>query len=288
MSSWINYHSHTKYCDGSSAPEEYVKEAIRLKHPAYGFSSHAPVPFETDWNIPEDQLAHYMNDIQHLKDKYTNRIRIFQGLEIDYIPGVSGRSKHILTDINLDYFIGSIHFVDQLADGDFWNIDTSAELFARGLKEIFGNDIRRAAKRFWEVTREMIRVDKPDIIGHLDKIKMFNTADLYFSEKESWYRDEVEATLHLIKQSGSIVEINTRGYYRYGQPDLYPGEWIIRRLAEEEIPVMINSDAHKPHEIESGMAYAADILLSAGIEKVNCLLDQNWEPKSISRDGIVI
>jgi hypothetical protein len=29
-----------------------------------------------------------------------------------------------------------VHFVEHLANGEFWNIDTSAELFQRELKEI--------------------------------------------------------------------------------------------------------------------------------------------------------
>lgn len=286
MKTWVNYHSHTHFCDGTTRPEDYIQAAIELGHPAYGFSSHAPVPFTTDWNIPGHKFQNYLDEIDRLKALYSGQIEIYKGLEIDYIPGLAGRSKYLQENATLDYFIGSVHFVDVLPDGKFWNIDTSADLFARGLKEIFADDIREAASRFWEITREMVTTDKPDVIGHLDKIKMFNKENRYFSEKEDWYVEQVENTLGVIKEQGCIVEINTRGLYRYGQTDLYPGAWIIRRIAEMGIPVMINSDAHKPEEIELGMDYTAAILLSHKIDSVSLLYHGGWKSYPLSPGGI--
>lgn len=286
MDRWANFHSHTHYCDGTAAPEEYVREAVRMGLPAYGFTSHAPVLFPTDWNIADDKLNDYLSDIQSLKKKYDRQIQIYLGLEIDFIPGIAGRRKNILENVDLDYFIGSIHFVESLPSGEYWNIDTSPELFQQGLLEIFKNDFRKAATRFWEITRQMIEEDKPDIVGHLDKIKMFNKENCYFSESESWYTDQVELTLDLIKNRGCIVEINTRGFYRYGQTDLYPGEWVIRRLSEKGIPIMINSDAHKPSEITEGMGYAAKILKGLGHNKLVLLYYKQWREYSFSEKGI--
>ncbi len=255
---------------------------------AYGFSAHAPVPVPTDWCIKDDQFPEYLNEINRLKEAYKHKIQVYLGLEIDFIPGIAGRKKHLNQHANLDYYIGSVHFVERLNNGEGWNIDISAEIFQQGLEEIFNNDIRKAATRFWELTEHMIQEEKPDIIGHLDKIKMFNIADKYFHEHEKWYSDQVRFLIPCIKKSGSIVEINTRGYYRYGRPDLYPSEWIIRLLNEHDIPLIISSDAHKPEEITKGMAYAANRLKEIGVRKLSALCNNEWKQYPFDENGLII
>ena len=51
-----NYHSHSTFCDGRSSMEEFVKFAIAKGVKRYGFSSHAPIPFETPWTMVADDF----------------------------------------------------------------------------------------------------------------------------------------------------------------------------------------------------------------------------------------
>jgi histidinol-phosphatase (PHP family) len=285
---WTNYHSHTHYCDGSDEPELYIKQAIKYRLPAYGYSSHAPINVKTDWCIADDKLQDYLSRVAAIKEKYHSDIQTYIGLEIDYIPGLAGRNKHILSDCKLDYFIGSIHFVNQFSDGTPWNIDSSKELFDKGLQEVFRGNYPKAAERFYEITWLMIEEDKPDVIGHLDKIKMYNKDNCYFNETEKWYRNLIDKTLDTVKQSGLIVEINTRGYYRYGQQELYPSGWIIEQMIAKDIPIMLNSDAHAPNEITAGFDYAANELRKTGLKVLWILLDNKWQAKSFSEDGLVL
>lgn len=275
------YHTHTYYCDGAEAPEVYIKEAIKQGLPAYGFSSHSPVPFESDWNVPDEKLNNYLNDVKAIKEKYGSQIEVYLGLEVDYIAGVAGRNRHVLKDIALDYFIGSIHYVDQFKDGRPWNIDTSLELYKEGLAKIYGNDIQKAVTAFYEASRQMIEEDKPDVIGHFDKIKMFNTQVAFFNENESWYKDQIDLLLKTLKVHNTIVEINTRGYYKYGQLDLYPSEWIIEKMVKMDIPIMINSDAHHPSEFNKGTDYAIGKIKNLGITKVYILKGHKWQSVEI-------
>lgn len=286
MQSWVNYHSHTHYCDGTNKPVDYIKEAIKHGLPAYGYSSHAPVNFHTDWCIANDKLPEYISEIQNIKNSFRNQIEVYHGLEIDFIPGIAGRSRHLLEDLPLDFFISSVHFVDKFSNGVHWNIDTSYELFAQGLKEIFNNNFRKAATRFYEITRQMIIDEKPDVVGHIDKIKMFNNKGNYFTESEKWYKEQIALTINTLKQQNTIVEINTRGFYRYGQADLYPGKQIIGQLVKADIPIMINSDAHKPEEIISGMPYASKILMDLGVKEIYALQAEKWRPFSFNEEGL--
>lgn len=283
---WTNYHSHTHFCDGSDVPELYIENAVKQGMPAYGYSSHAPIGFDTEWTIPDDKLTVYLNQVHDIKEKFGDKIETYLGLEIDYIPGVTGRNRHMLEFLELDYFISSIHFVDAFVDGNYWNIDHTKEFFDDGLHQIFGGNFQKASERFYELTRQMIVEDTPDIIGHMDKIKMYNNGNIYFNENEKWYRNQVEETIKVIKKSGVIVEVNTRGYYRYNQLDLYPSQWIIEKLAKEDIPIMLNSDAHSPHEISEGFAYAAEKLKKAGVKILWALIDGKWAGYKYSVEGL--
>jgi histidinol-phosphatase (PHP family) len=282
----VNYHSHTKYCDGTSAPEDFIKEAIRLGLPAYGYSSHAPVYFDTDWCIPDTKLADYLMEIREIKKGFEKDLQIYLGLEIDFIPGLAGRMQHLLKDIELDYFIGSVHFVESFADGTHWNIDSSYELFIEGLKDIYNSDFKKAATRFYEITRQMIEEDRPDVIGHIDKIKMYNPKGHFFNENDTWYQEQVMLTIDTLKKCGGIVEINTRAYYKYNQLELYPSDWIISLIHKAGIPLMISSDSHSPSEIIKGMNYAAAKLKTLSIHKITALYNRNWCDYEFNEDGI--
>jgi histidinol-phosphatase (PHP family) len=77
---WVNYHTHCRYCDGKAEPEAYLIKAIEKKFLAYGFSSHAPLPFTTTWNMKKENLRPYINEINQLREKYRAIIQVYVGL----------------------------------------------------------------------------------------------------------------------------------------------------------------------------------------------------------------
>src|SRR5690349_14899543 len=127
--SWTNYHSHCHYCDGKYAPEEYVKSALKNGLLAYGFSSHAPVPFDCVWTMKPESAHAYVAEIRTLQQAYQRDIELYCGLEVDYIPGVTGPKSLPILELGLDYTIGSVHFVDAFPDGKRWEIDGSHQVF---------------------------------------------------------------------------------------------------------------------------------------------------------------
>lgn len=285
---WTNYHSHTSFSDGSSIPEEYIVQAIEKGIVAYGFSCHAPVDFPCQWTIDKQEIKQYLDEISELKEKYKGQIEIYKSLEIDYFPGNPLSKPEIYKELHLDYTIGSVHFVDNLKNGEAWNIDTSKRIFDDGMVEIFNGDGKAAVIRFYDLTMEMLEVMNPTIIGHLDKIKMFNTNNMYFTENEPWYLDKVEQVLGKIAEKGTIVEVNTRGIYRSKTHDHYPSDMILKRCKELDIPVTINSDCHKPAEVSLGFAEAASLLLDIGYAHVSVLTNNEWQAAKLTEEGIVI
>jgi len=286
--SWTNYHSHSKYCDGKAEPADFIKAAINKGFLAFGYSSHAPVPFPSHWNMQLDKLQGYLYRINQLKAKYRDFIQIYTGLEIDYIDGHWGYAKSFLKDIPLDYRIGSVHYLDQFPDGSFFCFDGKPDGFFNAIALLYNNDFKKAIKKYYHHVRQMIELDKPDIIGHLDKIKMHNLIRIYFNEEEDWYIREVEDTLETIAASKCIVEVNTRGLYRHDPTLLYPSRWILERMSEKNIPVMINSDAHHPSEIDAGYEYAATVLQEIGWKTVKALLNSKWCDVPFNKEGLEI
>ena len=120
------------------------------------------------------------------------------------------------------------------------------------------------------------------------KLKCTITARKYFDENEDWYMKEVEDTLDIIAERNCVVEVNTRGLYRHEPPVLYPSPWILERIIEKNIPVMINSDSHHPSEIDAGYDFAAKVLLDLGFESVKVLLDGSWRDIPFNTNGLKI
>lgn len=279
---WTNYHTHTTYCDGKSSVTEVVALAHAANMLAIGLSSHAPLPFEKKWCMKPGQLDNYLQEIKEVRSRHAS-IEVYAGLEADYIPG---KIAPMTFRQNLDYVIGSIHFVDEFSDGQGWEIDGPYEDFRRGFESIFKNNMKAVVKRYYELTRKMIRESCPDIIGHIDKIKMQNREASLFNEDDEWYRAEINETLASVRRAGCIVEVNTRGVYQRKTTTTYPSPWIIEEMAKTGIPVTLSSDAHHPSDLVNMFPDAAGILLQAGIKKIRILSGGTWRDVGFDEHGI--
>ena len=279
---WANFHMHSHYCDGKGALQEYVAAAQAQGMPSLGFSSHAPVPFECVWCMKSTRLEDYIREVESLQ-RTTTGIELYKGLEVDFIPGVISPRDFAP---RLDYTIGSIHFIDYFPDGRPWEIDGLHTLFLEGLDKIFNGDIRAVIKRYYELTRHMVQASLPDVVGHLDKIKIQNVDNKFYADDEPWYVDEIDQTLDVIANSRSIVEVNTRGLYQKKTTTPYPSPWILERLHARRIPITLSSDAHHPSDIINRFDETASLLLDVGFTHLYVLLQGKWQPVSFDTHGI--
>ena len=119
-----NYHSHCTFCDGRSTPEDFIKFAVAHGFRAYGFSSHSPLPFETFWNMSKDDMPEYLTEIERLKKKYSDRLEIYVGLEIDFLDESYNASIPYFRNLPLDYRIGSIHRSHSRLRKRIWCVST--------------------------------------------------------------------------------------------------------------------------------------------------------------------
>ncbi len=271
-----NYHTHTYFSDGSDEPQKYVESALSLGMDSLGFSDHSPLPFENTFALRPEKMQEYCDAIGDGR-KAIGDMRVFLGLEVDYIPGMGHSFSYFRENFPLDYLIGSVHLVGNGSGDDLWFIDgPDPATYDDGLNRLFGGNIRKGVTAYWQQINSMLTSGKMDIIGHLDKIKMHNR-NRFFTEDEPWYTALVDETLELVKRSGTIVEVNTRGLYKKRSDSLFPGPAILKKIHEMNIPVIISSDAHKPSELALLFPETARLLYDIGFREVMELGLSGWE-----------
>lgn len=271
-----NFHTHSEFCDGKGELEQYVNEAISHGFQAIGFSSHAPLPFYKSYVMPQERLQEYCTSIQKLKHKYRDRIQIYLGLEIDYIPGIISPSHPQFKDLNLDFTIGSIHLVKNGKPNGFTYTDEANEEFEELLRDVYGGDSKNFVRHYYSLIREMIREHRPEIIGHLDIIKKVNKDTAYFDESEAWYKEEVLRTLQVVAESQAVLEVNTGGIARGYVKKPHPSPWIIEECRKLGIPIMLNSDAHSPDHLDTYFKEIIPALKEAGYTEQRIILNGEW------------
>ena len=268
-----NYHSHCSFCDGRAPFEEFVKEAIRQGFYSYGVSSHAPLPFPTQWTMEWEQMEAYLDEFNNLRQKYADEIELYVGLEIDYLNEESNPSVARFTELPLDYRIGSVHLLYDAA-GEVVDIDCSPAVFKERVDRHFNGDVLRVVRMYFDRLFRMVELGGFDILGHADK--MHYNASYYHPGllDEPWYEALMKDYFSLVASRGYLVEINTKAYDSLGT--FYPNSRYWELMKEYQIKVLVNSDAHYPERINAGRMEALRLLQAKGFATVAELHQGSW------------
>lgn len=278
-------HSPVSFPNTFAIPEErlseYVDEIQRIKrHGKWDAGCWTRDARRGTWdaerNIPDQRGDIRSRAYTKGTEAEIHTIEILLGLEYDYIPGLTPSIQGLRKRFPLDYFIGSVHLVRNEHPGLIWFIDgPDAATYDKGLREMFGGDARIAVTAYWRQIQEMVVNEKPEIIGHLDKIKMHNRGR-YFSEEDPWYVSLVDETLDMIRECGMVVEVNTRGLYKKRSGSLFPGPPVLKKILVREIPVTLTSDAHSPAELSLLFPGTIDTLKAIGFKNQWLLTGKGW------------
>ena len=278
-----DYHTHSRFCDGSGALKDYAVAAVEKGLSALGFSAHAPVPFESEWHMKAASVPEYLAEARHTRTAYAGALSVYIGLEVDYVPGVIGPAAADLGGTRPDFVIGSVHYLGRLADGRRWTVDGPREELEQGITETFGGDSRAAVEDYYRLVREMVVTQKPDVVGRMDLIKKNNQG--LFDEEAPWYRKAVDETVETLASAEAIVEVNTGGVTRGYRADFYPSEWVVRRMRKCGVRLTLSSDAHKPGDLAAHFAVAASGLRAAGYGSYWRLGHDGWREQALPEEG---
>lgn len=268
-----NYHSHCSFCDGRAPFEEFVKEAISQGFYSYGVSSHAPLPFPTQWTMEWEQMEAYLDEFKNLRSKYADEIELYVGLEIDYLNEESNPSVARFTELPLDYRIGSVHLLYDAA-GEVVDIDCSPAVFKERVDRHFNGDVLGVVRMYFDRLFRMVELGGFDILGHADK--MHYNASCYHPGllDEPWYEALMKDYFSLVASRGYLVEINTKAFDSLGT--FYPNSRYWELMKEYQIKILVNSDAHYPERINAGRMEALRLLQAKGFATVAELHQGSW------------
>lgn len=276
----FNLHSHSSFCDGKNTLEEMALAAIDRGLCCFGFSAHAPVPFENTFALREQDVAAYLSEISRLKAKYADKIHLYASMEFDYITDTVEDIRQRAEAYGLDYIIASVHQVKEKGKEAMWFIDGGKqETWDNGLRDVFGGDVRCGVETFYSQSVAMIHKVKPDIVGHFDKVKMHNK-ERCFSQNDPWYKELVMWLIEEAAAENLICEVNTRGLYKGRTDDFFPSTEWIREAAIKGLRMTISTDCHKTGEVDLLFEQAVQAMKEAG-HKYVWLFDGEWKAEKL-------
>ena len=251
----VDLHNHTTLCNHATGTmEEYIQKAIELKIDTYGFSCHAPMAFEPEYRMNLSQSKTYEKDILSLKEKYKKQINILLSYEVDFMENSKYLEKSIL-ESNVDYLIGSVHFIDK------WGFDNP-----EFIGQFEDKDIDTIWEEYFKTVSSMVKTGYFDVVGHLDLIKIFK----YLPNKN--ITDIAYDTMIEIKKSGMVLEINSAGL-RKPIKEQYPSNTLLKLAFKLDIPITFSSDAHSIDQI--GFGYEQVVQIAKDIGYTKCIIFKN-------------
>jgi histidinol-phosphatase (PHP family) len=203
------------------------------------------------WDHP-----YWVNNARDDLDEYCEFVRttpLKLGLETDYITGREEQIAGLLEGRDLDYVLGSVHFVGEYSiDEDVFSVWDDL------------SDADRVWSWYFETLAAAARSGLYDILAHPDVVKCWGherprpTGDL-----RRFYEPAIEA----IVESGIAVEISTAGFEN-PDPEIYPAPEFARLCLDAGADFTLSSDAHAPEEIGFEYDRARAFMEELGIEQI--------------------
>jgi histidinol-phosphatase (PHP family) len=243
-----DYHMHSSYSDGRSAPEDYVAPAIAAGLSEIGFSEHLTLFKDLeDWNMNPVNISPYISHLETLRDNIKT-IKIKIGLEVDFFAGKEKEIFSFLISLPLDYIIGSVHYLGEKT------VDVGPEFYE-------GKNIDRLFESYFDSVIVASASGLFDIMGHCDLIRIYGYKSS--SDLEPLYRNLAKT----MKTHNVAFEVNTNGRNR-PLADFYPDRRFLHIFREENVPVCVNSDAHMPSRVGQYFDEAYELLRYIGFTEM--------------------
>lgn len=261
----IDSHVHTFYSKHATGTvDEVVRAALAKEVSVITFTDHAPFHVDKQNRLLECELNRYFDDIERARTAYRGQIKILRGLELDFLPGATDYTARILARYDLDFAIGSIHYIP-MAHGDQVKVWDLARL----------ND-PAVLKRYFSGLAELLSCGLFDSVGHADA--------LLRGVPESVVRRYMEPLLPAFTRHNISFELNASGLRKTTLATSagrevhgiwsYPSLSLMPLLIHAGATFTIGSDAHKPEDVGVGVREVVDALIPLGLKTVSYFEDR--------------
>ncbi|XJS11065.1 histidinol-phosphatase HisJ family protein [Aerococcaceae bacterium WGS1372] len=270
---FADYHVHSDYSDDSwYLMEDVVKDAIMMGLEEICFTEHVDYGVKEDWN-PEDEFIpgnnqivknvhyeRYFEELDHLKEKYKEKISIKKGLEFGMQVHTIPQYEKLFQSQNFDFILLSVH---EIEDQEFW---TGA--YQKGKTD------HESYVRYYEELFELVKRYKDySVLAHMDLIRR------YLDKEVDCFNDHKEIITAILKQviaDEKGIEVNT-SHVRYGVKGLTPSIEILKIYHQLGGKIItIGSDSHKPEHLGFRIKESQAILKDIGFTHF-CTFD-NMQP----------
>ena len=255
----VNFHTHSIYCDGKNTIEDVVIEAIKKSFTELGFSGHGYTTFDEGCCMSKEDTKRYIEEINQLKIKYKNDIKLFCGIEADYYT--------IFNYDDFDYVIGSVHYVEK--DGVYHFCDFSKDHLIQTVNKGWNGDIYAFIEDYFLLVSDVVNKTNCDIIGHFDLVRKYNEDGSLFSEDNPRYIQAATDAAKKLKSTNRVFEINTGAICRGYTTNPYPSDYIMELLNGSS--VVISSDCHEKSKLDFWFKEAAERAQKHNLTVVNSM-----------------
>lgn len=113
----FNFHQHTyrcKHADFGMTDKEYIEEYLKMGNfKKIAFTDHCPEKEVIDtrdrMRMSYDERIEYLEEIEHLKEEYKDKIEVLAGYEIEYLPGQEENLQELKAET--DILVLGQHFI---------------------------------------------------------------------------------------------------------------------------------------------------------------------------------
>ena len=268
MIEWVSIHGgHSgQFCNHAVDSLEVIVQAyVAAGFSWVGITEHIP-PGGDEFVYPDEQavgltavsLYHRFRDYiqvgRALQQQYADRLTLYIGCETEYYTGYADHVRRLVAEFQPDYLVGSVHHLEDMSfdmdANDYWRVVTAVG----GLDAFY--------QKYFDQQYDMIQTLRPQVIGHFDYPRIYDPDyPTQLRQPETW--GKIMRNLHAIKESGAILDCNTKGW-RKGHPEPYISAPILQEVLALGIPVVPGDDSHGVAEIGTDLQRGIDWLQAAG------------------------
>ena len=246
--------------------EEIVHAYIDHKYSWVGITEHMP-PVSNAFVYPEEKkagldagdlkerFADYMAACRHLQSEYACDIRIYVGFETECYSGSLDFARALANRFSPDYMVGSVHHVKDIP------FDYSQQCYDEAAAACGGLD--GLYKTYLDQQYDMIRALRPQVVGHLDIIRLYDP-DYRSRLVKPRIWEKIVRNLKLVKEWDIILDFNLRPLSK-GADEPYLSAPILKKACEMGIDIVPGDDSHGVADIDAHMDRAIEMLRAVGL-----------------------
>jgi histidinol-phosphatase (PHP family) len=210
-----------------------------------GITEHMP-PVNDSFLYPEERAAGltaramaarfdtYMETCRRLQREFSGRLTVFVGMETEACTGALHLAQKLIERGAPDFFVGSVHHVQDIA------FDTSPERYRAAMTAAGG--IQALYCQYFDRQLEMIEALMPPVVGHFDLIRIFDSGyrQTIALPEVAW---RIRRNLSRIRQLDLILDFNVRALAK-GADEPYVCGPILGQALDMGIAVVPGDDSH--------------------------------------------